>query len=308
MNVNVRWWTLLLFLALGALFVGCSGGSSQEEFDNNLMNQEEDYNENEEYNNEDYENEESDESSDDEENVDQNDQNFEDNNFNNEDENFDNQNFDFNENNEEVLNEDNNLGFEENNFDFNEEVQQDAVEPVMPSLEPAAQEVVMAEGAPVTRGAAGMASAPGLPELGSKMPYVVQKGDTLSKIAKDIYGSYKKWRDIADLTDMENPNLIYPGEVVYFQLTAESLSFAAKQIQAEEELQFAVLVQPGDSLSKIAMNHYGSGTKWTQVWQENSQISSPDQLDVGSVVYLKKSGRQFAHKKVTKQHLTRSLI
>ena len=278
MNIFVRWWTLLLLsFALGPLFVGCSGGASQEEFDENLMNQEEGY-ENEEYNNEN-------EYSDEGEN-----QNFDENNLNN-------QNFDSNENNENLLNEENNFNFQDNNI---EEVVSDDIAPEEDLAQFSDNNEVTSYNnsdayvTPVSKGAAGEASSLGLPELGSKMPYVVQKGDSLSKIAKKVFGSFKEWRSIAELSDLENPNLIYPGEVVYYQLSSESLAYSENQIKSDKELQFAVLVQPGDSLSKIAQKYYGASSEWTSVWQENSQIKSPDNIEVGSTIYLKRANIKFA--------------
>ena len=75
--------------------------------------------------------------------------------------------------------------------------------------------------------AAGMAAAPGLPELGSKMSYIVQSGDTLANIAEKIYGDREKWREIAEFTGMANPNRIYPGDVIYYQLTDQTMAFSS---------------------------------------------------------------------------------
>lgn len=45
--------------------------------------------------------------------------------------------------------------------------------------------------------------------------YTVKSGDSLSKIAKHIYGDAKKWRKIfeANKDKIKNPDLIYPGQV-----------------------------------------------------------------------------------------------
>ena len=46
--------------------------------------------------------------------------------------------------------------------------------------------------------------------------YVVQKGDSLSKIAKRVYGNANDWRKIfeANRDNIENPDLIYPGQTL----------------------------------------------------------------------------------------------
>ena len=46
--------------------------------------------------------------------------------------------------------------------------------------------------------------------------YTVQKGDSLSKIAKQQYGDAKKWKAIfeANRDQITNPDLIHPGQVL----------------------------------------------------------------------------------------------
>lgn len=45
--------------------------------------------------------------------------------------------------------------------------------------------------------------------------YTVVKGDSLSKIAKALYGSAGKWKVIYEANKdlIKNPDLIYPGQV-----------------------------------------------------------------------------------------------
>lgn len=42
--------------------------------------------------------------------------------------------------------------------------------------------------------------------------YVVKAGDTLSRIAATLLGSYKRWREIADLNGIRDPNAISVGQ------------------------------------------------------------------------------------------------
>ena len=46
--------------------------------------------------------------------------------------------------------------------------------------------------------------------------YTVNKGDTLSKIAKEYYGSANRWHEIFDANrdQISNPDLIHPGQVL----------------------------------------------------------------------------------------------
>lgn len=45
------------------------------------------------------------------------------------------------------------------------------------------------------------------------MKYVVKPGDTLSKIAEELYGDANRWREIleANKDRIENPSVIRPG-------------------------------------------------------------------------------------------------
>jgi nucleoid-associated protein YgaU len=49
-------------------------------------------------------------------------------------------------------------------------------------------------------------------------------------------------------------------------------------------------VVSGDSLSKIARNHYGDGTKWKQIYEANKAIigADPDKIEIGQVLTLPK--------------------
>ena len=46
--------------------------------------------------------------------------------------------------------------------------------------------------------------------------YTVVAGDSLSKIAKKIYGDTKRWKEIfeANKDKIKNPDLIHPGQVL----------------------------------------------------------------------------------------------
>ncbi len=46
--------------------------------------------------------------------------------------------------------------------------------------------------------------------------YTVKKGDTLSLIAKKVYGNSNRWKDLynKNKSKIKNPNMIYPGQVL----------------------------------------------------------------------------------------------
>ncbi len=46
--------------------------------------------------------------------------------------------------------------------------------------------------------------------------YTVKKGDCLYNICKTELGDGNRYKEIAKLNNIKNPNLIYPGQVIYF--------------------------------------------------------------------------------------------
>ena len=62
-------------------------------------------------------------------------------------------------------------------------------------------------------------------KLSSDGKYVtVQKGDTLSAIAKKYLGSASKYQQLATWNNISNPNLIYAGQKIYLSKTSASSS------------------------------------------------------------------------------------
>jgi nucleoid-associated protein YgaU len=47
-----------------------------------------------------------------------------------------------------------------------------------------------------------------------------------------------------------------------------------------------VVVKPGDSLSLIAEEEYGSGDFWTNIWNENSNIKDPSLIEKGDKIKI----------------------
>lgn len=72
---------------------------------------------------------------------------------------------------------------------------------------------------------AGVAStAPTVATPPAAKTYTVARGDSLSKIAKHIYGNANRWRDIfeANRDQLDDPDLIQPGQVLKLPADADS--------------------------------------------------------------------------------------
>jgi nucleoid-associated protein YgaU len=68
----------------------------------------------------------------------------------------------------------------------------------------------------VRSGGSSTAPAPKTSPAAGARTYVVVKGDSLSKIAKQEYGDANKWRAIyeANKDTIKDPDLIYPGQTL----------------------------------------------------------------------------------------------
>ena len=135
----------------------------------------------------------------------------------------------------------------------------------------------------------------GLPELGTKLAYYVMSGDSLSKISLKIYNDLSKWKDLAELNQISNPDRIYAGDVVYYVLSDKSKDFARSYENSAFDY---LLVKKGDSLSEISKRLFGTSHNWRVLWKENPGIKNPDRLLISEKVsfkeydtdkYLKKS-------------------
>ena len=89
--------------------------------------------------------------------------------------------------------------------------------------------------------------------------YTVQKGDTLSQIASRFRTTYQK---IASYNNIQNPNLIYVGQVI---LIPETGSIPVAQV--------TYTVKSGDTLSSIGKKY---GISWKKLYEKNKDVIGAD--------------------------------
>lgn len=84
----------------------------------------------------------------------------------------------------------------------------------------------------------------------SKGSYViVEKGDTLSEIAQDFAGGASKYKTLAAINDIPNPNLIFVGQKIY--LTKTGASSSGSGTNAPTIKQFGLLSTPSSSSDEL---------------------------------------------------------
>lgn len=130
-----------------------------------------------------------------------------------------------------------------------------------------------------------------LPEMGSTLAYYIKRGDTLSGIAQRIFGDKNQWRSLADENSIQNPSLIYAGDILFYKLTAKSKNFAEQYEAGQKKI---VTVQKGDTLSSIATKVLGSAGEWRTLWKMNASVSDPNMIRPGMVLTYRGAGESVA--------------
>lgn len=112
--------------------------------------------------------------------------------------------------------------------------------------------------------------------LDSYIKYVVQSGDTLSEIAKKYGTTYQK---IASDNNIENPNIIYPGQVLKITESKQD------NLDVETGLHNTYTVKPGDTLSSIALKY---NKNWKTIYLHNKQVigNNPNIIKPGQVLKI----------------------
>lgn len=106
--------------------------------------------------------------------------------------------------------------------------------------------------------------------------YIVQSGDTLSGIASSVGLGYQ---ELAEFNGIENPNMIYPGQVINFPGIVES-----QPVEQPQSEQRTYTVESGDSLWGIAATQLGDGSRYQEIKNINGLQS--DTIYPGNILVL----------------------
>ncbi len=110
----------------------------------------------------------------------------------------------------------------------------------------------------------------------SDSTYVIQRGDTLAKIATR-YGVTVK--QLTDLNGIKNPNMIVPGQTLKIPGTTTTVPAPTSSSSGSQK---TYTVQAGDNLAGIA-------TKFgvtVQALQQANNLSNPDQIYTGQILKI----------------------
>lgn len=111
--------------------------------------------------------------------------------------------------------------------------------------------------------------------------HVVERGESLWRIAERYLGDGDKWVEIAKVNNLDHPNVIYAGQ----ELTLSSKPGGSLPSEAASTTGSSYSVQKGDSLWSIAQGTYGDGAKWTKIAQANN-LSHPSIIHAGNTLMI----------------------
>ena len=112
------------------------------------------------------------------------------------------------------------------------------------------------------------------------MTYAVKRGDTLMKIAFEVYGDFKQWRKIlaANQDKIQDPNRIASGTQLNVEKPAQSFEMSQNGERYE--------IKQGDTLGTISKEVYGTPKKWRKIYENNKQlIQDPNRIYAGFQIY-----------------------
>ncbi|MFH1593236.1 MAG: LysM peptidoglycan-binding domain-containing protein [Candidatus Omnitrophota bacterium] len=127
----------------------------------------------------------------------------------------------------------------------------------------------------------------------STKEYVVQKGDTLKKIAEEQLGGIHRWKYLYEFNkaQIKDPAALQPGTVIIIPIEQEGHGKApnAKAVTVTETSPGwrTYTISKNDSLWKIAKKQLGDGKRWKEIYELNKgKIKNPDALIAGTQIII----------------------
>lgn len=134
---------------------------------------------------------------------------------------------------------------------------------------------------------------------GAMSSYTVKRGDTLMKIAFNVYGNVNRWRDIfqANKDKLHKAGKIEPGMVLVYD--APSTPFV------RNALPYSYLIKKGDTLGTISSDVYGKKSKWKKLYNYNRDlIQDPNKIYAGFSLYYDITPKELEEAKQLKNKLS----
>jgi len=105
---------------------------------------------------------------------------------------------------------------------------------------------------------------------------IMQRGDSLWKLAQENLGRGSRWQELL----AANPGIVDPTRIV----VGTEIVVPAKTVGLKSDLR--VTVQQGDTLSRIAQSNYGLGAAWRCIAEANPEIADANRIYEGQQLLL----------------------
>ncbi len=135
------------------------------------------------------------------------------------------------------------------------------------------------------------------PQVGPRraVVHIVQKGETLSTISKEHYGTAGRWKQIlqANQDVLSDPRRLMPDMKLTIPAVAnapeqDSRSTASRALSSRTSAssdERTHVVREGDNFYRIAQKYYDDGSQWKKLLRANSElVSDPQDLRPGMKV------------------------
>ncbi|GAB4012038.1 MAG: hypothetical protein Fur0010_07390 [Bdellovibrio sp.] len=133
---------------------------------------------------------------------------------------------------------------------------------------------------------ASVPSSPEISEVGTIAEYQVKKGDTLMLIAFNLFGDYRKWRELKTLNNLEGQSVSVGSTLKYYRPATE-FSWRPDGLP--------YLIKMGDTLGTISKDKYGTVKKWRKIYDNNQPlIRDPNLIFSGFTIYYVPEERDVA--------------
>ncbi len=112
--------------------------------------------------------------------------------------------------------------------------------------------------------------------------YIVQPGDTLGRISRLLYGTSKRWTELAQVNNLDKSSAIYPGDVLQYAADENTASFEAKWEALPHQ---SHIVVQNDTLYSIAERVMGNKHYWKLIWRWNAEsVADPHHISPGQSI------------------------
>ncbi|MEM8873311.1 MAG: LysM domain-containing protein [Planctomycetota bacterium] len=128
-----------------------------------------------------------------------------------------------------------------------------------------------------------------VPDFTGPRTYIVKQGDSFYTIARDQLGDANLYRAIEQANPLVDPRRIRPGmEIKLPDVSNLRSGNGTRAVAPEADLTIdGHVIKPGETLSDIALQHYGKSYLWRDIYEANrDKLESPNRLKVGVVLTI----------------------